>query len=518
VTFFDGKTLLGAAPVDATGTATLSTTSLAVGTHLVTAAYAGDTNYAAVTSAVLTQTVVNANTQVALTASANPATYGSPLTLQAVITSNGGVPTGPVTFTDGAATIGSAVLNASGTATLTLSTLAPGVHTVVANYAGNGQASASVSSPLSLSVRQTAQVALASSANPSPTLSAVTFTVTVTNAGQDVPTGTITFTDGGSQLGTATLNGSGVATLTVQQLSAASHSITAAYAGDATNFTATSAALTETVQLRPTTTALTATTDPTNSQQVTLIAVVRWTGPNTPTGTVTFTNGSNVVASSPVDSTGVATTTIDVGSASQALVATYSGDTAYATSASPITTIGSNPSPEFSMALNPSTLSLQSKQHSTVTLTINSPGTFADTLQFGCLGLPYAATCTFSTTQQQLKAGGTTTVQITIDTGDPLGAGGSTSASTKTRATNVLACFLPGTLLAGVLLWRSRKRAKLMALLAMVCAVALMFSTTGCGGLTVNGTPAGNYTFQVTARGQNTGVAESQNMTLNVGQ
>jgi hypothetical protein len=41
---------------------------------------------------------------------------------------------------------------------------------------------------------------------------------------------------------------------------------------------------------------------------------------------------------------------------------------------------------------------------------------------------------------------------------------------------------------------------------------------TGCSGLQVNGTPAGSYTFKVTASGQGTGATESQVMDLTVTQ
>src|SRR6202044_2175737 len=103
------------------------TNALSVGTHIISASYSGDTHYAAAT-AMLTQTITNANTQIALTASANPATYAAPVSLTAVITSNGGIATGIVTFTDGAATIGTATIDATGKAVLTTSTLAPGTH------------------------------------------------------------------------------------------------------------------------------------------------------------------------------------------------------------------------------------------------------------------------------------------------------------------------------------------------------------------------------------------------------
>ena len=81
-------------------------------------------------------------------------------------------------------------------------------------------------------VKDATSTALSSSANPASYGQAVTFTATVSGAGN--PTGTVTFQDGGTTLGTATLNGSGVATYTTGAftLSVGTHSITAVYGGD----------------------------------------------------------------------------------------------------------------------------------------------------------------------------------------------------------------------------------------------------------------------------------------------
>jgi hypothetical protein len=46
VSFYDGATLLSTVPVNASGQATYSTSSLAAGSHTITATYAGGTNYA----------------------------------------------------------------------------------------------------------------------------------------------------------------------------------------------------------------------------------------------------------------------------------------------------------------------------------------------------------------------------------------------------------------------------------------------------------------------------------------
>jgi hypothetical protein len=87
---------------------------------------------------------------------------------------------------------------------------------------------------VSNTVKAPTTVVLASSKNPSRKGNAVTFTATV-SSGSGTPTGSITFFDNGSPLGTKPLSG-GHATLTTSSLTRGSHTITATYGGDA-NFT-----------------------------------------------------------------------------------------------------------------------------------------------------------------------------------------------------------------------------------------------------------------------------------------
>jgi hypothetical protein len=57
VTFKDGTTTLGSAPLDATAHATISTASLAKGNHVITASYVGDGNFTGSNSIVYGQTI-----------------------------------------------------------------------------------------------------------------------------------------------------------------------------------------------------------------------------------------------------------------------------------------------------------------------------------------------------------------------------------------------------------------------------------------------------------------------------
>ncbi len=84
---------------------------------------------------------------------------------------------------------------------------------------------------------------LSSSPNPSSLNQPVTFTARVTGA---APTGTVSFFDGATQIGTAPLTG-GTATFTTSSLAAGSHSMTARYSGDANNAASVSPVLTQIV-------------------------------------------------------------------------------------------------------------------------------------------------------------------------------------------------------------------------------------------------------------------------------
>src|SRR5208282_4531412 len=92
---------------------------------------------------------------------------------------------------------------------------------------------------------------LSSSATQVTSGQSVTFTVSVkAQSGTGVPTGPITFLDGGSQINTAMLN-AGAASFTSATLAVGSDSISAAYVGD-TNYAASgSAAETVTVAAAP---------------------------------------------------------------------------------------------------------------------------------------------------------------------------------------------------------------------------------------------------------------------------
>jgi hypothetical protein len=178
--------------------------------------------------------------------------------------------------------------------------------------------------------------ALTSSLNPSVYGQKVTWTATVTTSGLVPPTGRVNFTWDGYSIGTATLNASGVATLTRSNLNADTYPLTAVYLGDANNLRSTSAIVNQAVKETTSAAKITSTLNPsTLGQAVTFTAKI--SSPTvTPTGPVTFTAGKTVLGTSQL-SGGKATLTISslpVGSTT--VTATYYGDSNIAKSAASV--------------------------------------------------------------------------------------------------------------------------------------------------------------------------------------
>jgi large repetitive protein len=511
VTFRDNGTLLAAATLDSSGTGSLTTSALSVGSHTITTSYSGDQSYADAT-AQLMEAVTDANTQLSITESAQLATFGQPVTFTARITSNGGVATGMVSFTDGT-TSATAPLNASGIAVLTLSTLSPGVHTFVASYAGDGKASPSVSAPLVLAVKQTTALSLNSNSNPGTTLNPLSFTATITNAGAAPATGTIQFTDAGTAIGVANLDATGHATLSVPAMSVGSHSIGASYGGDGANFASASAGYSETIQLRPTTTTVAGSAI--GLQQFNLVAVVEGQGSISPGGTVSFTSGGVTLGQATIASNGVATLTAATTQSTLLVTASYAGDVNYAASQSAATAIAASATTPFSLVASPPSISVATHQHTTITINLASVQGFTDIIALGCLGLPSSGTCTFTPSQVKLSANGVATASVVVDTGNPLGAGPGTSASLA-YPHGTLLCCLPLGFLAGLLL--RRKEGSILRCMLGAFAIALTLGASGCSGLSTNGTAPGSYTFKIVGTGQSSGISETQTITMVVTQ
>lgn len=239
-------------------TASFTVTLAAGGTHSLQATYAGDTNYVTSTSSPVQLTVAKGATTTTVTAAPASLVAGTPETLTANVSVTGGgntTVTGMISFYDGTTLLGTQPL-VSNTATLgnlTMSTAT--AHPVTAVYSGDSNWATSTSPVVTLTaVLLSDTVTLtASPATPAPgqlvTLTAtVAPTVPPTATGEQNPTGTVTFYQGTTALGsvglTASLSNTAVATLTTAKLVAGQAQVTAVYSGDQFYSPVTSAALT----------------------------------------------------------------------------------------------------------------------------------------------------------------------------------------------------------------------------------------------------------------------------------
>ncbi|MGD0834780.1 MAG: Ig-like domain repeat protein, partial [Candidatus Dormibacteria bacterium] len=234
--------------------ASLTLSSLAVGAHSLTASYGGDTLDAPSQSSTTTQTIspvsAPAPTTTSLTSSENPAPSAAAVTLTATVTGPGATPTGKVAFLDGTATLGIASLDPSGRASLTLSSLTLGAHSLTAVYGGDAGHAGSTSAMLSETISAaTSRTSLSVSPNPAWVGQAVTLTATVASTGQK-PRGTVTFSDGGHTIGSARLH-DGRAVLITTFREAGDRGIVAAYAGGGGIGASTSASVSLTVRQHP---------------------------------------------------------------------------------------------------------------------------------------------------------------------------------------------------------------------------------------------------------------------------
>jgi hypothetical protein len=232
ITFLDGATVLGSSPI-VNGSASLTTTSLAAGTHPnITAVYSGDGTFLSSTSAPLSE-IVNQfiGTNTAVSASPPSSVFGQTVTFTATVSGSGSAtPTGTVDFVDTTTNtdLGTAPLS-GGSASVTCA-LSVATHTITATYSGDSNF---IGSSGSTSETVTTDPTTAVINAPTITYGADgTVAVTVSSA-YGTPVGNVSLSvDGGGALTAALFNGT--ATFTLPSPSAGDHSLAATYAAQGT--------------------------------------------------------------------------------------------------------------------------------------------------------------------------------------------------------------------------------------------------------------------------------------------
>jgi hypothetical protein len=308
------------------GQAQLTTSSLSVNSHAVTAVYNGDSNYqASPVSNTVTQ-VVNPGGSLTLSSSLSPSTFGQSVTFTAILP---GGTTGTITFAVDGIPQGSPVTITSNQAQFASASLAVGSRDISATYTpGNA-----VIVPATVHITQTVNKAstttgLSSSAPSSAVGQSVTFTATITPS---TATGQVAFSIDGGTITNVTIAG-GQAQLPVSTLTAGSHSVQAVYSGD-TNYNGSSNSFTQNVGKLASTTTLSSNAPSTYGQSLTFTATVT-TGA---TGSVTFSVDGAPQQTVSLSGTQAQFVTATLAPGTHTILATYDGSASYASSNNSVT-------------------------------------------------------------------------------------------------------------------------------------------------------------------------------------
>jgi hypothetical protein len=225
---------------------------------------------------------------------------------------------------------------------ITFSPLAAGARTATLTIPTNGVLGTQTAILSGAGLSANTSTVLTSSATSVSVGRSLTFTATVTGAS---PTGTVTFYNSGTSIGTGTVS-SRVVTLSYTTIATGTLSVTATYGGDTNNGSSTSSAVTVTVTPAASVSLSSSATSIVPGQGVTLTATVSSTGV-TPTGTVTFSAASTGATQGTLGTTtlsnGVATYYGLVWGGTDSITAIYSGDSNYGSSSSNVVTVSNYP-------------------------------------------------------------------------------------------------------------------------------------------------------------------------------
>ncbi len=382
VTFFEGNNVLAQVPLDSNGHAAFSTAALLAGAHTLSAAYYSDTENDT-SSGTVPQTVTDgSSTQIGV--SPNPASFGQTVTFTATISSatqGAGVPTGSVSFTEGATNFGTASVDSGGQASVTNSALSIGNHAITATFTGTGGWGNSSAASATLPINEGTSTGLITSLSPSTFGQSVTFTATVTptDSGAGVPTGSVAFKDGAATLGTVALDGTGKAIYSTSNLTVGTHSIGATYVGSAGWQTSSATALSQGVQDGTLTVATSSLNPSVSGQSVTFTATVTAmdSGAGIPAGSVTFKDGATTLATVTADGTGKAAyTTSSLGAGSHLISVNFAGSGGWLNSTGSLTqSVQYGTTTGLASSLNPSAFGQTVTFTATVAATDGSAGT-----------------------------------------------------------------------------------------------------------------------------------------------
>ena len=211
--------------LDPTGNANYTGAIMDAGKHNVTASYEENSNFKG-SSARLLQAIDKASAEAAITSSGNPSVYGSPLAFSLVVSSEGLQPKGSVQFLVDDKAVETKKLDSVGRASIQLNDLAAGERKITGAYQGSANFN-----PVSATVVQHIKkadtgITLNSSKNPSSYGYRVSIEATVVSEGVK-PRGSVQFLLDGTPFETKKIDSAGSASLTLNNLNAGDHLLTA---------------------------------------------------------------------------------------------------------------------------------------------------------------------------------------------------------------------------------------------------------------------------------------------------
>lgn len=179
VTFFVDGASAGSSTLSSGAASYASATTLSVGTHTITATYAGDdTHVVASGSSSVTVLTTDATTST-LACSPTTAQVGATVSCTDTITASTGTVAGTITYYDGTTALGTATV-VSGTASFTLSSLAIGAHAISAVFAESDPYLASTSNSVTVKILSSFTLTATPTTRTLYTGEATTYTLTAT--------------------------------------------------------------------------------------------------------------------------------------------------------------------------------------------------------------------------------------------------------------------------------------------------------------------------------------------------
>jgi hypothetical protein len=253
-------------------------------------------------------------------------------------------------------------------------------------------------------------------------------------------------------------------------------------------------------------------------QTETLTATVApsMSGRPTPTGTVSFFDGTTLLGASPLSSGSATFATADLAVGSHSISASYGGDANFNLNSAPATAVSvATLAPAFTLTPASSTLSLQPGANGTVTLSLAANATFSGPVTLACSGTEVNTTCAVNPATITLAPGSTSTATLVVGTTSP-----------STTASRHSGLFFPGStggLALATILWTFRRRRNWIRLVSMSAVLALALGAmllSGCGGGSssknqVTSASPGNFSITVTAT-SNGSAAQSATVAVTV--